>query len=294
MDWHSPRIHSLLERALAEDHALADATTLLTVAAEAEAQAEVIVKQECVVAGLGLIPQVFAVFAAMQAKAGASGPQRAVVFSHHPEVFDGVRVHAGQTLAVLRGLARPLLSCERVTLNLLQRMSGIATLTRQFVDAVAGLQVSILDTRKTAPGLRQLDKYAVTCGGGRNHRADLSDAILIKNNHIRLAGGITPVLERARKHRRAGQTVEIEVRTPEELEQALAGGADRLLVDNMTPAQVAAAVKTVAGRVPIEVSGGVKLASVRAYAETGADSISVGALTHSAPAVDISMRIVPV
>ncbi|MGH9412983.1 MAG: carboxylating nicotinate-nucleotide diphosphorylase [Terriglobales bacterium] len=294
MDWHSSRIQSLLEHALAEDHALADATTLLTVTAEAEAQAEIIAKQDCTVAGLGLVPEVFAAFAAMQARAGAAGPQRAVVVSHHPEVFDGVRVQAGQTLAVVRGPARPLLSCERVTLNLLQRMSGIATLTRQFVDAVAGLPVRLLDTRKTAPGLRLLDKYAVTCGGGRNHRADLSDAILIKNNHIRMAGGIAAVLERARKHRRAGQVLEIEVRTPEELQQALANGAERLLVDNMTPEQVAAAVREVGGRVPVEVSGGVRLGSVRAYAETGADFISVGALTHSAPAADISMRIVPV
>ncbi|MGH9487616.1 MAG: carboxylating nicotinate-nucleotide diphosphorylase [Terriglobales bacterium] len=293
MDWNSPRITSLLERALTEDHALADTTTLLTVAADREAQAEILAKHDCVLAGLQLVSRVLDCFAAMSTQMDAAPSLPPVIVSHTPEFFDGVRVHAGQTVAVLRGPAQPLLSCERVMLNLLQRLSGIATLTRQFVDAVAGLPVKILDTRKTAPGLRRLDKYAVTCGGGWNHRADLSDAILIKNNHIRMAGGVRAVLERARQRRRPGQAIEIEVRNPEELQQALAGGAERLLLDNMTPPQVAAAVAAVAGRVPVEVSGGVKLATVRAYAEAGADFISVGALTHSAPAADLSMRIVP-
>jgi len=181
-----------------------------------------------------------------------------------------------------------------VSLNLLQRLSGIATMTRHFVDAVRGLPVRILDTRKTAPGMRVLDKYAVTCGGGYNHRSDLSDAILIKNNHIRLAGGIAPALERARAHRHAQQAIEIEVRNPAEIGEALQGGAERLLLDNMTPEEVRAAVDMVNGRVPIEVSGGVRLETVRAYAEAGPQFISVGALTHSAPAVDLSMRIIPI
>ncbi|MGH9394309.1 MAG: carboxylating nicotinate-nucleotide diphosphorylase, partial [Terriglobales bacterium] len=200
----------------------------------------------------------------------------------------------GQTIAVLRGPAWPLLSCERVILNLLQRLSGIATLTRQFVDAVKGLPVRILDTRKTAPGMRALDKYAVTCGGGHNHRSDLSDAILIKNNHIRLAGSLTLALQRARERRRPGQTIEVEVRTNAELDAALASGAERLLLDNMTPEEVRTAVTSIAGRAQVEVSGGVRLPTVRAYAEAGPDYISVGALTHSAPAVDLAMRMIPV
>lgn len=294
MDWNSSRLTSLIERALVEDHALADATTLLTIAGDQRAQGEIIAKQDCVLAGLGLVPRVFELFASLALKAGSHDQLPAVVVTSHPEVFDGVRLRAGQTIAVLRGPARPLLSCERVTLNLLQRLSGIATLTRQFVDAVKGLPVRILDTRKTAPGMRALDKYAVTCGGGFNHRADLSDAILIKNNHIRLAGGIGPALARACQNRRAHQLIEIEVRSLAEIDEALAGGAERLLLDNMTPAQVRAAVELIAQRVPVEVSGGVKLATVREYGETGTQFISVGALTHSAPAVDLAMRIIAV
>ncbi len=293
MDWNSPRVSSLIERALLEDHVLADATTRLTVEPGQMAQAEVVAKQECVLAGLGAVARVFELYAALALKAGGERRLPAVVVTHHPEIFDGVRLKPGQTVAVARGPAQPLLSCERVILNLLQRLSGIATLTRQFVDAVRDLPVRILDTRKTAPGMRVLDKYAVTCGGGFNHRSDLSDAVLIKNNHIRLAGGVAAALARAQAARRPGQSLEIEVRTETELAAALAGGAERLLLDNMTPEQVKRAVAAVGGKAPIEVSGGVKLATVRAYAETGVNFISVGALTHSAPAVDLSMRIIP-
>ncbi|MGH9482205.1 MAG: carboxylating nicotinate-nucleotide diphosphorylase [Terriglobales bacterium] len=294
MDWNSPRITSLIERALSEDRALADTTTLLTVAPDQMGQAEVLAKQECVLAGLGLVPRVFELFSSLALKAGQPARLPAIMVTSHPEIFDGVRLRPGQTIAVLRGPARPLLSCERVILNLLQRLSGIATLTRQFVEAVKDLPVTILDTRKTAPGMRALDKYAVTCGGGRNHRSDLSDAILIKNNHIRLAGGIGAALAQVRTGRRPGQTIEIEVRALSEVSEALEGGAERLLLDNMAPEQVRAAVGMVQGRVPVEVSGGVRLHNVRAYAETGASFISVGALTHSAPAVDLAMRIIPV
>jgi nicotinate-nucleotide pyrophosphorylase (carboxylating) len=195
-----------------------------------------------------------------------------------------------------------LLSCERVILNFLQRMSGIATLTRKFVDAVAGTRARILDTRKTAPGLRAIDKYAVRCGGGHNHRLDLSDGVLIKNNHIALAGGIVPALERAHRNRRGEQPIEAEVRTLEELEQALANGAEAVLLDNMSPEDVRRAVERCSHhhpqasdhRVPVECSGGIRLENVRAYAETGVDFISVGLLTHSTHAADISMRVVPV
>jgi nicotinate-nucleotide pyrophosphorylase (carboxylating) len=189
-----------------------------------------------------------------------------------------------------------LLSCERVILNLMQRMGGIATLTRKFVDAVSGTKTRILDTRKTAPGMRTLDKYAVRCGGGQNHRLDLSDGVLIKNNHIALAGGVVPALERAIRNRRGEQIIEIEVRSLEELELALTHGAEAILLDNMSAEDVRKAVErcsNVGRRIPLEVSGGVNLENVRSYAETGVDFISVGALTHSAPAVDISMRVVP-
>src|SRR5690348_472482 len=220
MDWNAPRVTALLEHALKEDHALADTTTRLVVAEDQMAQAELVAKQACVLSGLPLVARVLDIFAEL----GGRRLAPAMVVTSHPEIFDGVRLRPGQTFAVVRGLARPLLSCERVILNLLQRLSGIATVTRQFVDAVEDLPVRILDTRKTAPGMRVLDKYAVTCGGGQNHRSDLSDAILIKNNHIRLAGGIAPALERARAHRRPNQPVEIEVRSLEEIDEALASG----------------------------------------------------------------------
>ena len=209
-------------------------------------------------------------------------------------MFDGVRVKKGQAVAVIRHNARVILACERVILNLMQRMSGIATLTRQYVDAITGTGAKVLDTRKTVPGLRVLDKYAVRCGGGENHRLDLSDGILIKNNHISLGGGIEKVLARARELRKEGQTIEIEVRSFDELRLALDNGAESLLLDNMTPAEVKKAVGLIrdrGGKIPIEASGGIVLENIRKYAQTGVDYISVGALTHSAPAVDLSMRI---
>jgi nicotinate-nucleotide pyrophosphorylase (carboxylating) len=181
-----------------------------------------------------------------------------------------------------------------VILNLMQRMSGVATLTQQYVKAVAGTGAKILDTRKTVPGLRVLDKYAVTCGGGLNHRLDLSDGILIKNNHISLGGGLKAVLEKALAKRKPGQVVQVEVRTFDELTLALEGGAESLLLDNMSPADIKRAVKIVRAHsagIPIEASGGMRLDTVREYALAGVDYISVGALTHSATAVDLSMRI---
>jgi nicotinate-nucleotide pyrophosphorylase (carboxylating) len=175
-------------------------------------------------------------------------------------------------------------------------MSGIATLTRRYVDAVAGTGATILDTRKTAPGLRVLDKWAVRCGGGTNHRLDLSDGVLIKNNHIALAGGVVPALERALKNRRGSQVIEIEVRSLDELKLVLEHGAEAVLLDNMTPDQVRQAVELLSGlgrRIPLEASGGITLENVREYAMAGVNFISVGALTHSVHAVDLSMRIQP-
>jgi nicotinate-nucleotide pyrophosphorylase (carboxylating) len=194
---------------------------------------------------------------------------------------------------VIRHNAAALLSTERVILNLMQRMCGIATLTHEFVGILAKTKTKVLDTRKTIPGLRALDKYAVCCGGGVNHRLDLQDGILIKNNHISLGGGLPVVLEKAMKGRK-GQVVQVEVRNDVELEQAIAGGAPSILLDNMTPAQTKKAVKKIRAALPettIESSGNMSLKTVRQYALAGVDFVSVGALTHSAIAVDLSMRI---
>ena len=289
MDWKSRRVEAILEQALIEDKVTEDATTELTVDPKLRAAATILAKQECVVSGLGSIPRILEIFARLDGN--RSG--RFEVISH-PEIFDGVRVRKGQQLAVIRSNARVILACERVMLNLMQRMSGIATLTRSYADAVAGTGVTVIDTRKTVPGLRILDKYAVTCGGGENHRLDLSDGILIKNNHISLGGGVAAVLKRAHERRSAGQVIDIEVRSFAELEEALDNGAESLLLDNMTPAEVKKAIDIVRARgltIPIEASGGIELATIRSYALAGPNYISVGALTHSAVAVDLSMRI---
>ena len=303
MDWKNRRIDALLEQALTEDKASRDATTSLTIDPELRACATVLARQELIVAGLGAISRVFEIFNRLESPNG--NPTRFEVISH-PEIFDGVRAREGQSLAVIRHNARALLSCERVILNLMQHMSGIATLTRQYADQLQGTEAHVLDTRKTVPGLRALDKYAVLCGGGTNHRLDLSDGILIKNNHISLGGGVRQVLERALAGRKAGQRVQIEVRTPKELDDALQYGAEALLLDNMTPDEVKSSIAVVrafeAARapsasgqqlppIPTEASGGIVLENIRAYALAGVDFISVGALTHSAKAADISMRI---
>ena len=288
MDWKSKRIRAILEAALAEDKAAADVTTALTVSPTLRATGTILAKQPCVISGIGCIPVFLDLFAKM-----SGTPGRFEVISH-PEIFDGVRVKKGQTIAVIRYKAAALLSTERVILNLLQRMSGIATLTNQFVAELAGTKTRVLDTRKTIPGLRALDKYAVSCGGGVNHRLDLADGILIKNNHIALGGGLPAVLERALRDRRKGQAIQVEVRTQQELDQAIAGGAESILLDNMTPATAKKAVKQIRSAlpgVPIEASGNMNLKTVRAYALAGVDFVSVGALTHSAVAVDLSMKI---
>jgi nicotinate-nucleotide pyrophosphorylase (carboxylating) len=289
MDWKTKRVTAILEQALIEDHAMHDATTELTLDPKLSASATVVAKQDCILAGSEAIPRVLEIFRKLDQ---ASTRRFEVV--HHPEMFDGVRVRKGQAIAVIRGNARTILACERVTLNLLQRMCGIATETRRYVDAVAGTGAVILDTRKTAPGLRLLDKYAVSCGGGQNHRMDLADGVLIKNNHISLGGGVANVLALALQRRSRGQKIQIEVRSMEELEQALAGGADSLLLDNMTPAEAKRAVgiaRKQIPNIPIEVSGGITLETVRKYAQTGVTYISVGALTHSVAAIDLSMKI---
>jgi nicotinate-nucleotide pyrophosphorylase (carboxylating) len=292
MEWKSTRIDALLEQALIEDKAASDATTNVTVDPGLRASASILAKQEMVVAGLGAVPRLLEIFARLDRRPEAH--TRFEVVSH-PEIFDGVRVHGGQVLAVIRHNARVLLSCERVILNLLQHLSGIATLTRQYVDAIQGTQARVLDTRKTVPGLRALEKYAVLCGGGTNHRLDLASGILIKNNHIALGGGLRTALKHALERRQKGQRVQIEVRTMPELEEALEGGAEAILLDNMSPVKVKEAVGRIRREqhwIPIEASGGIVLEDVRAYAEAGVDFISIGALTHSAKAADISMSIV--
>ena len=309
MDWKNSRIDALLEQALVEDKAASDATTNLTIDPGLRATATILARQELIVAGLGAIPRIFEIFARISNKLDKSAQQTRYEVISHPEIFDGVRARDNQSLAVIRHNARALLSCERVILNLMQRMSGIATLTRRYADELAGTKAHVLDTRKTVPGLRALDKYSVLCGGGTNHRLDLSDGILIKNNHISLGGGVRQTLTRALAGRKPGQRVQIEVRTPKELEDALQYGAEALLLDNMTPDQVRTSVErirqaeaeretanpTPPGQkkpwIPVEASGNIVLENIRSYALAGVDFISVGALTHSPKAADISMRI---
>jgi nicotinate-nucleotide pyrophosphorylase (carboxylating) len=291
MDWNSRRITAIIENALQEDRATRDATSYACVDASQRATGTVLAKQDCILAGVGCVARILDVYAELD---GAVTSHYEV--TTHPEIFDGIRLHKGQSVAVIRHNARVVLSCERVILNFMQRLSGIATLTRKFVDAVTGTHARILDTRKTAPGLRTLDKYAVRCGGGHNHRLDLSDGVLIKNNHIALAGGVAPALERAHQNRRGEQVIEIEVRTLDELDDALKHGAEAILLDNMPVEMVKRAVERcsqASRHIPLEVSGGINLENVRGYAETGVNFISVGALTHSAPAVDMSLRVGP-
>jgi nicotinate-nucleotide pyrophosphorylase (carboxylating) len=291
MDWNSRRTTAVIQNALIEDRATRDATSYACIDPNQRASATILAKQDCILAGIGCVSRILDVYAALD---GAVTSHYEV--TTHPEIFDGIRLHKGQSIAVIQHNARVILSCERVILNFMQRLSGIATLTRQFVDAISGTKARILDTRKTVPGLRTLDKYAVRCGGGQNHRLDLSDGVLIKNNHIALAGGVVPALERAHKNRRGEQIIEIEVRSLEELEQALQHGGEAILLDNMSVEDVRRAVARclqAEHRIPLEVSGGITLENVRAYAETGVNFISVGALTHSAKAMDLSLRVAP-
>jgi len=289
LDWKNPQITAILRNALEEDRATRDATTPACVNPNQMAIARVLAKQDCVLAGLGAIACCLEIFSELK---GVPTPPPEVILS--PGMGDGVPVTSGQVVVTVQHPAAALLSCERVILNLLQRLSGIATATRRYVEEIAGTKARILDTRKTAPGLRLLDKYAVTCGGGCNHRLDLSDGMLIKNNHIYLAGGIGAALARAQQHRPEKGAIEIEVRSLAELEEALLHGAEAVLLDNMSPEDCRRAVERVQRHsrpVPLEASGGITLQNVRAYAEAGVDFISIGALTHSVQAVDLSMRL---
>jgi nicotinate-nucleotide pyrophosphorylase (carboxylating) len=265
----------LVARALAEDVGPGDVTTMATVPPDAQARGVVLAKSRLVVAG---VPVARAVFAAIDA--------RSTLEAH---VDEGATCERGTVIGEVAGPAAALLTAERVALNFLQRLSGIATLTRRFVDAAAG-RIVILDTRKTTPSLRALEKYAVRVGGGTNHRIGLYDAFLIKDNHIRLAGGIAAAVARARAFRPA-LPVEVEAQSLTEVDEALAVGVDVLLVDNLPLDEVRDAVRRARGRAKVEISGGVTLDRLPDLASTGADSVSVGALTHSAPAADISLEL---
>jgi nicotinate-nucleotide pyrophosphorylase (carboxylating) len=273
-------IRVIVRRALDEDVGDGDVTTNSTVAPDARLRGEFVAKQAGVVAGLEVARLVLAILDEHQA------------FSRR--VSDGERVAHGQVLATVEGPGRALLSGERTALNLLQRMSGIATLTRQFVDAVGGTRAIILDTRKTAPGLRVLDKWAVRLGGGQNHRFGLYDMALIKDNHIAAVGGsLAEAIRRVRAGDPRQRPIEVEVTNPDELRQALGimPAVDRILLDNMSPDEMRAAVGVVNGRVPLEASGNVSLENVAQVAATGVDYISIGALTHSVRALDISLEL---
>jgi nicotinate-nucleotide pyrophosphorylase (carboxylating) len=264
----------IVRQALQEDIGAGDVTSQVCVPEERQASGHFLAREPLVLAGTDLLKTIYDV------RGGVD----------HLEILrqDGEHLTEGDRIANVNGRARTLLECERVALNFLQRLSGVATLASQFSALAEGTNCRILDTRKTTPGLRALEKAAAKAGGVTNHRMGLYDAILIKNNHIAAAGGVSRAIGNARK---SDLPIEIEVRTIDELNEALAAGADHLLLDNLSPQQAEEWVRLVAGRARVELSGGINLDSVRNYAETGADFVSVGAITHSARAMDISFRL---
>ena len=276
--WDDPHVGALLDIALAEDLGRGDRTSEALIPAAARARGRVRAKQPLVVCGLPLLELVFQ----------RIGPVRVSV-----EAAEGSRAASGQVVATLEGTARTLLAGERVALNLLQHLCGIATLTRAYVDRVAGTGLVVRDTRKTLPGMRALAKYAVRTGGAANHRFRLDDAILVKDNHLTLRGGDVAEAVRAARAASPDLPVEVECRTLAEVTAAVDARPDLILLDNMRPEEIAAAVRRVAGRVPLEASGGVTLETLSAIAATGVQLVAIGALTHSAPAVDLNLKIEP-
>jgi nicotinate-nucleotide pyrophosphorylase (carboxylating) len=268
-------LERIVHAALAEDVGAGDVTTEATVPADATGAAAILVKESGVVCGLQPLELTFR----------ALDPE----LEFEAFVRDGDTVEAPALVARVSGSLRAILTGERVALNFLGRLSGIATLTRHYVDAVAATGAAVLDTRKTTPGLRALEKHAVAAGGGRNHRFGLDDAVLIKDNHLRAAGSIAEAVESVRKT--TDLPVEVECDTLEQVREALAAGVDAILLDNMTLDELREAVRLVAGRARLEASGGVTLETIRAVAETGVDEISVGALTHSARSLDVSLEL---
>jgi nicotinate-nucleotide pyrophosphorylase (carboxylating) len=265
----------ILRRALEEDIGTGDVTTLATIQPGVQASAELVAKEDFILSGIDVAQRVFHLIS----------PETAF----EKLIEDGQSVKRGEVLAWIKGDAAVLLQAERVALNFLQRMSGVATLTAEFVKQVEDTGAVVVDTRKTTPGLRVLEKYSVRMGGGGNHRMALYDAVLIKENHIAAAGGIASAVSRARQSVPHTQKIEVEVRDQAEVAEALDAGADILLLDNMSTEELRTAVKTIDGRADTEASGGVNLETIREIAETGVQLISVGALTHSYRAVDISM-----
>jgi nicotinate-nucleotide pyrophosphorylase (carboxylating) len=278
--WSPQVLEELIRKALAEDIGAGDVTTGAALRGDETGLARATAKAELVVAGIAVFGEVFRTL----------DP----TLTFMPRKRDGEKAVKGEILAEISGTLASILTAERVALNLLQRMCGIATLTRRYVDKIAGMHAKILDTRKTAPGLRILDKYAVRAGGGYNHRFALYDGVLIKDNHIAAAGGIGEAVRRVRGGVPHTLKIEVEVKNPAELEEALAAGADSILLDNIGLPEMVAAVKRVAGRIPLEASGNMTLERVREVAATGVDLISVGTLTHSAAAADISLNVVRV
>jgi nicotinate-nucleotide pyrophosphorylase (carboxylating) len=269
-------LKNLIESSLSEDIGSGDVTTEATIPAEAKSTAEMLAKQDMVLAGLDVAREVFLYL------------DPTVQFT--PLAKDGDRIKTGTVMARVSGNTRALLTGERVVLNFLQHLSGVATLTAKYVEKVKGLKVEVLDTRKTLPGLRQIEKYAVRMGGGKNHRMGLYDMVLIKDNHIKAAGSITKAVEAARK--KAGQLkIEVETKNLDEVREALAAKADTIMLDNMPVEIMREAVKLIAGRALVEASGNVTLDTIHAIAETGVDCISAGNITHSASAADINMKI---
>jgi nicotinate-nucleotide pyrophosphorylase (carboxylating) len=269
-------IRHLIRAALAEDIGPGDVTSRLTVPAGRFSQARVVARGSGILAGIDVCRQVFQTL------------DPTIQFA--PKLKEGARFRRNQILADVRGRARSILAAERTALNFIQRLSGVASATRRYVDAVRGTRAVILDTRKTTPGWRTLEKYAVRCGGGTNHRSGLYDMILIKDNHIAAAGSITTAIKRCRASR---LPMEVETQTLADVEEALSAGAKRILLDNMTLTQMKKAVALARGKAKIEASGGVTLNNVRRVAHTGVDCISVGAITHSAPAADIALDFLP-
>jgi nicotinate-nucleotide pyrophosphorylase (carboxylating) len=269
-------LRTLVKSALDEDGAFNDLTTLATVVSDRHARGRLASRATGVVCGVPLALEAFCQL----------DPKVTIRVDRE----DGARLESGSSVLYLSGHARALLAAERVALNFMQRLSGVASLTARYVDAVKGTKAKILDTRKTTPGWRLLEKYAVRAGGGTNHRLNLSTAVLIKDNHIAAVDGdVSAAVRRARELAPTGTKVEVECDRPDQVDAAVAVGADIIMLDNMTPAQMRECVVRVAGRAIIEASGGVTLDSVRAIAETGVDWISVGALTHSAPALDLAL-----
>ena len=269
------KVEDLIRRFVDEDVGMGDLTSQIMIDADAKGSFELNARESIVVAGIDVARMVF----------DYCVPDLAA----EAHVRDGDRAEAGGVLMSVRGSAQQILTAERNALNLLQHMSGIATLTARYVDEIRGTGCQLLDTRKTTPGLRMLEKHAVVCGGGRNHRLSLDNGVMIKDNHIAVCGGLTAAIKKAKAHVPALTKVEVECDHLDQVEEALAAGADMLLLDNMDPETLRQAVAIVDGQIPLEASGGINLETIRGVAETGVDFISVGRITQSAPAVDIGL-----